>query len=411
MEQPAPGQFDFSQQRRTFRFELMRSVPQGLLVTAFATYAVFVAIRVFDLSPLMKGMMIGSSSIGLLLSLFVVQLIRRIGWSVNRMAATLWSSASLGFFLAAYAGDSGKLYFVGVCSAMVALGAGLPLMAQIYRKHYEDRSRGQLFSRGSLLRSLVAASAGWGFGLWMEAGGSFRLLFIVYAIGSLTMSACVLGMAPVLLRISNRIHWFDAFRHAGQDRAFRKLLVAWMFLGLGNLVSAALFVEYIGNPRYGFTLAADQSGLITSTIPMIAAMVTVLPWGWIFDRMPFYQVRALVNLFFIAGVLFYYLGGTILALGIGIALHGMARSGGEILWSLWTTRFTTSDRVAEYQSVHSFLTGVRGVIAPLLAFAIVGFLGPVSVAWISVGLMAFSTVMIAPEVIAELRGGRAGSNQ
>ena len=316
MEQPAPGQFDFSQQRRTFRLELLRSVPQGVIVTAFATYAVFVAIRVFDLSPLMKGMILGSSSVGLLLSLFVVQFIRRYGWSVNRMAATLWSGASVGFLLAAFAGESGGLYFTGVCLAMMALGSGLPLMAQIYRKHYADHSRGRLFSRGSLLRSLIAASAGWGFGLWMEGGGGFRLLFLVYALGCLVMSGCVIGMAPVLLRASNRIHWFDAFRHAGEDRAFRKLLVAWMFLGLGNLVSAALFVEFIGNPRYGFSLAADQSGLITSTIPMMAAMVAVLPWGWVFDRLPFYQVRAVVNLFFIAGVLIYYLGGTVVSLGM-----------------------------------------------------------------------------------------------
>lgn len=409
MESPAPGQFDFSQQRRTFRLELLRSVPQGLVVTAFATFAVFVAIRVYDLSPLMKGSIIGSSSVGLLLSLFVVQLIRRLGWSVNRMAAMLWSGAALGFGVAAIA-STGWWFFAGVCMAMIALGAGLSLMAQIYRKHYADHSRGRLFSRGSLLRSLVAASAGWGFGMWLEAGGSFRLLFAVYACSCLVMSGCVLAMAPVRLRASNRIQWFDAFRHAGADRAFRKLLVVWMVLGLGNLVSAALFVEFIGNPRYGFALPADQSGLITSTVPMLAAMVTVLPWGWIFDRLPFYQVRALVNLFFIAGVLFYFLGGTVLTLCIGIALHGIARSGGEILWSLWTTRFAESDRVAEYQSVHSFLTGVRGVMAPLIAFTVVGMFGPVSVAWISAGLMLVATLMILPEIIREWRGKHRGSH-
>ena len=407
MQQPGPGQFDFSQQRRTFRLELLRSVPQGLIFTAFATFSIYIAIREFDLSPLMKGAILGSSSVGLLLSLFVVQLIRRLGWSVNRMAASLWSSASLGFLLAAFAAGSGWIYFTGVCFSMVALGSGLPLMAQIYRKHYADESRGRLFSGSSLSRSLIAAVAGWGFGMWMEDGGSYCLLFIVYALGCLWMSGCVLAMAPVLLRASKRIQWFDAFRHAGEDRAFRKLLVVWMVLGLGNLISSALFVEYICNPEYGFALPADQSGLITSTIPMVAAMVAVLPWGWIFDRLPFYQVRALVNLFFIAGVLFYFLGDSVLWLCIGIAMHGIARSGGEILWSLWTMRFAESERVAEYQSVHSFLTGVRGVMAPLIAFGVVGILGPVSVAWISAGLMGLSTLMIWPELLREWR--RAGS--
>ncbi len=410
MQYPAPGQFDFSQQRRTFRLEMLRSVPQGVIFTVFATFSIYVAIREFDLSPWMKGAILSSSSVGLLLSLFVVQLIRRIGWSVNRMAAALWSIASLGFLLAAFAGDSGLLYFGGVCFAMMALGSGLPIMSQIYRKHYADESRGRLFSRSSLSRSLVAAAAGWAFGMWLEVGGSYRLLFIVYAFGCLWMSGCVLAMAPVLLRASNRIQWFDAFRHAGEDRAFRKLLGVWMILGLGNLTAAALFVEFIGNPKYGFCLAADQSGLITSTIPMVAAMVAVLPWGWIFDRLPFYQVRAVVNLFFIVGILLYFLGGSVFWLCAGIAMHGIARSGGEILWSLWTTRFAEGERVAEYQSVHSFLTGVRGVVAPLIAFTVVGAMGAVSVAWISAGLMGLSTLMILPEMLNEWRARRSGDS-
>jgi len=398
-----PGQFDHSQQRRTFRLELLRSVPQGMMATAFATFAIFVAIRVYDLPSWMKGAILGSSSIGLLLSLFVVQLTRRIGWPVNRIAAILWSSASGGFVLAAFAGSSGTLYFIGVCSAFLALGSGLPLMSQIYQKHYADENRGRLFSLSSLTRTCVAALAGWGFGLWAEREG-YQLLLVVYAFSCLAMSACVISMAPVRLRASNRILWFDAFRHVGADKAFRKLLVVWMVLGIGNLVTAALFVEYIVNPRYGFALAADKSGLITSTIPMLAAMVTVVPWGWVFDRMPFYQVRALVNLFFVAGILTYYLGGSLLTLGIGIALYGVAGSGGEILWALWTSRFASGDRVAEYQSVHSFLTGVRGVVAPLVAFTVVESLGPASVAWISACLMLLSTWMILPEVLAEFRG-------
>ncbi len=238
--------------------------------------------------------------------------------------------------------------------------------------------------------------------MWFEQSG-FKLLFLAYAVSCVLMAACVMAMAPVRLRLANRIQWFDAFRHSGQDRAFRKLLVVWMLLGFGNLISFALFVEFISNPRYGFDCDADLTGLITSTIPMIVTMLTVVPWGWIFDRVPFYRVRALVNLFFIIGILAYYLGGSVLALAIGIALHGIARSGGEILWALWTMRFAESDRVTEYQSVHSFWTGVRGVLSPMVGFWVVENLGPGSVAWLSAALIAVSTIMIFPEIRAESR--------
>ncbi|MDX1679543.1 MAG: MFS transporter [Akkermansiaceae bacterium] len=405
MAQLPPGHFDFSQQRRTFRLELLRSAPQGLVATAFMTFAIFIAIREFGLPSWMKGAILGSSSIGLLMSLFVVQLIRRVGCSVNRMTGSLWALSSIGFLVAAFSAGRPWLYMGATCAAFIGLGAGLPLMAQIYRKHYADHSRGRLFSISSLTRTATVATAGWAFGLWLQHG-SFQGLFLVYALSCLMMAACVTAMAPVRLRISNRIRWFDAMQHVRDDRPFRKLLIAWMFLGFGNLIAMALFVEYIGNPRYGFALAADRSGLITSTIPMVAAMATVVPWGAIFDRLPFYSVRALINLVFVAAILIYYLGGGIVGLFIGMALHGIARSGGEILWALWTTRFADGERVAEYQSVHSFMTGVRGLISPFIAFAVVESAGPVTVAWISSGLMLFSTLMILPEVIAEWRRKR-----
>lgn len=402
MTLPPPGQFDFSQQRRTFRLELLRSFPQGFVETAMATFAVFVAIRIFELPAWMKSAILASGSVGLLLSLFVVQFIRRRGWTVNNVAAGFWCLSAAGFGLAAASPDHPHRYFTGICLAFVFLASASPLMAQIYRKHYADENRGRLFSYASLTRACTVALGGWVLGLWVEKQG-FSPLFAAYAGGTLLMALCVRAMAPVRLRASNRIRWFDAFSHVGENKPFAKLLVMWMLIGLGNLISWALFVEFIGNPAYGFGFDADRSGLITSTVPMLAFIVTVVPWGTVFDKLPFYRVRAMVNLFFLAGILIYYLGGSLTTLCLGIALHGIARSGGNILWMLWTTRFADEDRVSEYQSVHSFLTGARGVIAPFIAFACVEHLGPTAVAVLASALLIAGTLMIVPEIRAEFR--------
>jgi MFS family permease len=397
MTLPPPGQFDFSQQRRTFRLELLRSLPQGFVETAMTTFAVFVAIRIFHLPAWMKGAILASGSVGLLLSLFVVQLIRRRGWTVNHAAATFWCLSAVGFGMAAAAGSRPVLYFAGTCFASVCLASASPLMAQIYRKHYANENRGRLFSLSSLTHASTVVVAGYALGLWIERQG-FPPLFAAYAGGALLMALCVRAMAPVRLRASNRIRWFDAFSHVRGNRAFAKLLVTWMLLGLGNLMSMALFVEFIGNPAYGFGYDAKMSGLVTSTVPMAAFILTVVPWGEVFDKLPFYRVRAMVNLFFIAGILIYYLGSSFATLCAGIALHGIARSGGNILWMLWTTRFAEEDRLSEYQSVHSFLTGVRGVLAPFLAYLCLEHLGPVSVATVASSLLLLGTLVIAPEI-------------
>ncbi|MCF7675672.1 MAG: MFS transporter [Akkermansiaceae bacterium] len=405
---PIPGKEAFEEQRRTFSLELVRALPQGVVETSVSTFALFVAIRIFDMPPWMKAVIVGSGSMGLLLSLFTVQIVRRLGCSVNAMAGAIWLISAAGFGVAASSENHAGCYFGGICSAGMALALAAPLMSQIYRKHYPDTLRGRLFSFSALVRAAVAGLMGWAAGLWISArGGAFSPLFWTYALCCLAMAGCVFGMAPVVLRRSVKLEWFDAFRHVANDRPFRKLLIVWMILGLGNLLGWALFVEFISNPRYGFDFDAQRVGMITSTVPMLVFIVCVIPWGMVFDRLPFYRVRALVNLFFLAGILCYYSSGSLLGLCVGIGLHGIARSGGNVLWSLWVTKFAEGDRVVEYMSVHSFLTGLRGVLAPLIAFTAAEYLGPLWVAWASTILIVVSTLMILPEIRAEGREKQA----
>lgn len=401
---PRPGEEAFDQQRRTFSLELVRALPNGFVETAPSTFALFVAIRIFDLPAWMKAAIVGSGSLGLLLSLFTVQLIRRSGKSVNTMATSSWLLGALGFAIAALSENNAATYFAGVCIAFVSFGLSMPLMSQFYRKHYPGKVRGQLFSATSLVRAAVAASAGWGVGLWISSrGNAFSPLFWTYSLCCVAMAACVIGIAPVYLRRSVKIVWFDAFKHVGQNAPFRKLLIVWMILGLGNLLGWALFVEFISNPKYGFHYDAGSVGMITSTIPMLVFIVSVLPWGWIFDRLPFYRVRALVNLFFMLGIFIYLQSDSLTGLCIGIAIHGLARSGGNVLWNLWVTRFAKADRVIEYMSVHSFLTGLRGIAAPIIAFTAVDLLSPAWVAWTSAILLTSATFLILPEIREEHR--------
>lgn len=410
MTAPVPGQEDFSQQGRTFRLELARAVPSGFVDTAASTFAVFIAIRVFDMPPLLKGAMLAAGSFGLLLSLFVVQIARRLGRPVNQLAAWIWMLAALGFALSALSESSAGAFFVGCCVAFTAVGMGTPLVSQIYRKHYPDDSRGRLFSITAMMRASAAALVAWIAGAWIDTrGDAFSPLFWSYTVACLAMAACVTGIAPVVLRRSNQLKWFDAFRHVGHDKPFRKLLVIWMIFGFGNLVSWALFVEFISNPVYGFGYDAKKVAIISSTVPMLVFIACVVPWGMVFDRLPFYSVRAIVNFIFIAGILIFFLGGNWITLCVGIGLHGLARSGGNILWTLWVTRFADSDRVLEYMSIHTFLTGARGVCAPLIAFTAAEYLSPTWVAWTSAGLILVSTLAVFPELIAELRERKSTS--
>ena len=194
------------------------------------------------------------------------------------------------------------------------------------------------------------------------------------------------------------------FQYVKQDHLFRHILIAWMILGLGNLICLGIFVEFIANPIYGYGLGADQVSLITTFAPESCFLLCVFLWGMVFDRVNFFVVRIIINLFFIAAVLVFFLGGQVWTLYLGLALHGIGKAGGNIAWSLWVTKFAKAEHVAEYMSVHTFLTGLRGSAAPFLAFFAATAFSPQVVGVIGAGMMTISTLMMISPMRRSLRG-------
>lgn len=391
--QPAESEWN----RRTFRLELLRSIPAGIIETVGTTFAVFLAVSVFDASQNEKAILVASSSLGLLLSLFMVQVVRKIGCSINTAIAVIAIFSATGFLVASLSPNFLTLYLVGVSVAQVGLTLSMPLYSHIYRQHYPSENRGRLFAVTGIVRKLAAVVAALAFGFWLrEHPTHFPFLLGVYGLCCLLMAVCVQLMKPIKLRQTADFRLFDAFSHVKRDRQFRLILIAWMILGFGNLICFGIFVEFIANPVYGFGLAADQVSAITATTPGIFFLVTVFLWGLIFDRVNFFIVRIIINIFFILSVLVFFLGGDVWALYLGLALHGIGRAGGNIAWSLWVTKFAQADQVAEYMSVHTFLTGCRGTAAPFLSFSLAVYLSPQVVGVLGGSLMTLSTLMMIP---------------
>ena len=391
--------------RRTFRLELLRSVPAGVIETVGTTFAVFLAVSVFDASQMEKAALVASASLGLLLSLFTVQFVRRIGCSINAAISVISVFAAMGFLVAALNPGSLLLYLLGLSAAQLGLTLSLPLYSQIYRRHYPTGNRGRLFAVTAITRKLAAIVAALSFGFWLrENPVGFPALLMVYAVSCLLMAFCVQAMTPIRLRKTAGVRLFDAFGHVKRDRQFRMILIAWMVLGFGNLICFGIFVEFVANPAYGYGLGADQVSLITTTTPEAAFLITVFLWGLVFDRVNFFVTRIVINLFFIVAVLVFFLGGEVWTLYLGLALHGIGKAGGNVAWSLWVTKFAKADHVAEYMSVHTFLTGCRGTAAPFLGFAVAAAFSPQVVGVVGAILMTIATLMVVPLLRESGRG-------
>lgn len=390
--------------RQTFRWDLLRAMPMGAVETAVTTFAILIANRYLDLEDIMKSWLVAGTAIGLLLSLFSVALVRRLGWSVNVSASIAWAVAAVGFGIAAIDGmdgESNRLFFVGgLVLALLSHSLSSPLLSQIYRRHYPGEIRGRLYSIVGVVRAGTAALFAYVIGMMLSNGAlSYAGLLWIFAVCSLLKGVFTLTMKPVYLRKSHKLKLLDAFSHLRTDAAFRKLISAWMLLGVGNLIAMALFAEYVSNERYGFGFDEAQISMITATVPMLAFILSVVFWGMIYDKMEFYRLRVLVNLFFIAGILVFFMAPSYVWLCAGMALHGMGKAGGNIIWSLWVTKFAPAENVGEYMSVHTCLTGVRGIATAFFAFPLILWIGPFGVGMIGASLILISSLWLMPEVI------------
>lgn len=361
---------------RTFRNELWRSLPSGVIDTLSATFGMLIAVKVFHLGDAAKSIFLSATSGGMVTSLFVVPLLLRAKSTIARTAAKVQMLGGACMALAALFPQDALIYIAGLSLGLFCFSMQIPLLTQIYRINYPENMRGKLYSITGITRAAAAVGfgflggklLGWDLGnyvwlLWAFAASGFISGFWTYGLPATPWDQPE-EAAP-------QTNLWSALRWVREDHDFRMLLISWMIMGIGNLIAASLFVEYLANPKHGINLPSFEVAWITGVIPVTARILFSYPWGVVYDRFHLFTVRTVLNVFFAAGILCFYLGHSHAWWVFGMGLWGMANAGGNVTWALWVTKLAPKHAVAEYMSVHTFLTGMRGLVAPSMAFAMV----------------------------------------
>ncbi|MFM1943453.1 MAG: hypothetical protein RI897_2435, partial [Verrucomicrobiota bacterium] len=165
-----------------------------------------------------------------------------------------------------------------------------------------------------------------------------------------------------------------------------------------NLMMLPMRVEYLANPKYHLALSTSEIAFLVGVVPNSARLLLSPLWGWLFDRMNFFMLRVILNLGFAIGILTFFTTDSITGLLLGATVHGISNAGGDVAWGLWVTKFAPAKRVADYMSVHTFFTGIRGVLAPLAAFHLINRLPIAYVSVLSGGLILVASLMLLPEL-------------
>jgi MFS family permease len=389
--------------RITYRYEKWRALAAGILEAASSIFLLLIAVRWYKAGPYAKALVAGGGSVGLLLAPWLVLRVESAAWPVAKAASRLAVLGAL-TFVAMAAVPLLPVFVLGSVVTLATVSAAIPLMTQVYQENYPELERGKLFSRTMILRigttALFSDLAG---RLLSNHISRFRYLLLAFAGASAFGAFCLSRCPSRALTASGGTHPFHAFRYLREDRIFRQTIISWIFLGFATLMMAPLRVEYLANPRYGVRihgeiLTAGMVALITGVIPNIARLILNPIWGWLFDRMNFFVLRITLNFGFMLGILSFFITGSLAGLIVGAILFGISNAGADVAWSLWVTKFAPPERVADYMSVHTFFTGLRGLAAPLAAFYLVSRLQPQLLGWLSIGLIVIACLFLVPEI-------------
>ena len=382
----------------TYRYERGRSAAAGVLETAATTFLLLIAVRHFHAGPLAKGLVASGGSLGMMLGPAVVSMVARFGWSSSKAAAVL-AAGGAAIFLAMAALPFLPVFAIGSILALTATSAAVPLLTQMYHENYPEESRGKIFASTVMIRIAVAAAfsefAGQAFSGRIHR---FQWLLAIFSAAFALAGFCLWRIPTEPLVSAKGSHPFRALRYAYDDDLFRRTLICWMLMGFANLMMIPMRIEMLANPAYGIGLSVGEIAFLTGVVPNTARILLSPLWGWLFDRANFFVLRVILNIGFAIGILTFFTSNDLAGLIVGAVVFGISNAGGDIAWSLWVTKFAPDNRVADYMSVHTFFTGLRGMIAPITAFQLAKTLTMTSLGWISAGLIALASALLIPEI-------------
>lgn len=388
---------DYNERARiTYFWDRIRGGGQGIIETCWRVFALLIAIRVFQADESIKQFIPVGLGIGFLLTPLTLALASRSERSISLFLGTVGLGIAAGLTTMIFA-PSITVFVGGVMLAQICAAQGVPLITHLYARNYRPNERGGRLATTFLIGSLLAAIYGYLGGELLD--WHVAAYPLVFGIGAAAALLSAFAMARIPAEPASRLTARNPLRSLAvvwEDKLFGVILIAWMLMGLGNLMQVPLRVEYLANPAYGINASNAQiSALMVSTVLGFRLLSTKI-WGWLFDRLNVITLRISLNLVFIASIATFFFTESLWLMAVGSALMGTAFGGGGIMWNLYVTKIAPPQKVATYMSVHSFMTGIRMTAAPFLGYAIMEISHPSTAAYFAMCLIGISTLIFLP---------------
>ena len=370
---------------------------EGFSVGAIALNE-FVFLKSLDGDSYLVGVLFQVSIAIMLFSIFFNQLIRRTSNKKRLFRLSIWITKLPLFMLIFFTPETrGEIFFhyffIGIYLAYsMTKPLMMPLMNMILKQNYTNKNFGMLYSKVATVNKLVVVISTFLIGSFLDMDGySFRYLYPITAILS------IIGRY-IFLRTPFRDNSIDVKLPMGKslttsitnmagiikkNKPYRDFELGFMFYGFSFMIAwpvMTIFFNDVLEMNYSSVAfyknqATLMSLLILPFMGKYLSKTDPRKFGiYTFLSLMFFLIFIAVteywrSSFELFNITFYYsilIAYSFLAIFFAMML---------LLWNIGSVYFCDNDDVSTYQSIHMSMTGVRGLIGPLIGVGVYKSIG------------------------------------
>ncbi|MDR2806571.1 MAG: hypothetical protein LBB11_00205 [Puniceicoccales bacterium] len=368
-----------SVERKTFRLDCFRFILQGFIDVEFKTYVLLIAIRVFDMSNVEKGILAAASYIGMASTPFALRFFTQIyPLSNHRTVALLLFLVSTMVGIALYT-HQGLIFLMAIFMAKVLYKQTLPFVTDIYHQNYPKERRGWIIGQLFMILAISGIVFAYFCGQLLDCSLDYYRWILFLAMLAAFCCGCIFLKIPNgrVLPADGKSFWRSNLSILLNDRLFTLVLGLWSLMSVACQMTFPLRLEYLANQRYGLHLSNSDITLILVTIPTITRIGSSLFWGKFFDTQNLAIMKIAINLCFLLSIVTFFFTQNFALWVLSTLALGLGYSGNLTAWQLWITKIVPSpEKLGIYVSLDVAIMGFRDAFSVALGYLLLSYAVP-----------------------------------
>lgn len=374
--------------RRNFRIDFFSAICAGTFSAVLIAFMP-VVVRRMGGTPTDVAIVVGAPFAGHFLSPFFSYLLAHL--RPVRVVAATSTLARVVFIVTVLLATTPLMLALSTVAFWVLTISNIAAYTALMRGIYPDQERAHVMGKvrvGAAIAGIVSAAVA---GTLIDAVPA-QLVFAAAAVLSLPGSIAFFRITHEGNGgFSTRRPAMDIARDVWRDRRYRMLMLSFLVFGWGNLMNFAVFPIMLVD-RF------DASNTFIGIMAAVQSATTIVAYvviGRLIDRGSSLRQTFIATLLILLVPLGYLVSPfTWLLIPVAV-VAGITQASGDLTFYTNVVHLAPGDKIAEYAAAQSFLLGIRGMIAPFAASALLGMMEPRGVLVVGMTFMVAGAVIMA----------------